>query len=505
MNPSPYRKGYVNKKRNLSFFSILAAGILAVALSYIIPDIKVPGPQKKTQNKTAPNKATPQTHPTPPATSKTPAPPPIPGDPKAAQTPEKEDKSYREDISQFLDGINKDAARRRGQAEPQEGAAQAHNQKETNKESKDNQSPDPAAPKGVAPAPPQYKPQIDRRRYFIHVLHDHYSLPDIIVYDSVTSEVRLLENRVVEGSLTPFDSPALSPHLNPDLRYVVTPFYKDSRIDCIVFDTYTGETRYIKGLKDNQPVTVFSRHPKAHPLRFSSRIVIDAGNIMFFVTDTFTGNVRSICREEPQAAFNLFSTPQKVYRPSRFYSIARYIGPALFLWCVDSHTGIVKNQKDINCGDNWQLFPHPTPGSHLMRYDVYPLCIGETISVFVQDAFTGEVRLYSAVNIDEPVDLFKGVDSPGYLRYQTWYSQGTLDITVYSMDMYTGEVRVSLQPRGDRFNLYKGAPVKAGQMRYDAATVFQVEGGVDIYIMDTFTSQIRLATHVKSPDSVKLF
>jgi hypothetical protein len=79
-------------------------------------------------------------------------------------------------------------------------------------------------------------------------------------------------------------------------------------------------------------------------------------------------------------------------------------------------------------------------------------------------------------------------------------------MNVIVIDHFTSEVKIKIggfSSEDQSIRLFS-LPEKEGVQRYYARFLWQLTGGFDVYVIDSFTGEVRIKTHVVGP-SLKLF
>lgn len=350
---------------------------------------------------------------------------------------------------------------------------------------------------------------IDKRRYYLTALYDMAGGADIAVTDAYTSEIRLLENVTGKTKIVLFkeqDTPAGS------LRYASLIYHNSGKIEGAVLDEYTGELKKITGLSNNNPVKTFKENEGSDYLRYSVSKEFILGDIVLYFTDTYTSEVRSTAVKSLPDSINIFKR-NRGQGSRRYFSWVDYIGTSTHNFCIDTYTSEIREKTDLKVGEPVTFFTNGQDQGDL-RYEGWTNWPEDgTIKIYALDTYTSEIRVLSTPSMEETVTLFENHSNNGenkgpYRRYTggVGYITGR-GIISFVMDTFTGEMRIKTgNPENyEKPIQYFKDTLKPGVCRYLPNIFYQLAGGVDVYVIDTFTGEIRVKTHVVGEQSLNLF
>jgi hypothetical protein len=130
------------------------------------------------------------------------------------------------------------------------------------------------------------------------------------------------------------------------------------------------------------------------------------------------------------------------------------------------------------------------------------------IEFWAVDGFTGELKLINGV---ENLKQFKAFDNPldekDWSRFDLMTHWDDRIWWLYTFDSVTGEF-IS-DTRESILKAYRYFPNVKYQIpqsrRYNFRLILQMTGGVDLYILDTYTSEIRVARSINARKNLSLF
>jgi hypothetical protein len=346
----------------------------------------------------------------------------------------------------------------------------------------------------------------DQRRYYFNVIRDGTNGADIIAIDGFSGEVRVLSNVKGKRSCRPFNAENRQAAY---YRYYVQAFHKDGAVSGIVMDMYTGEVKSFENIREGFPIRLFGSNTQPGSLRFTAQGRFNSPDIDNYITDTITGEVRWVSRPMLPKSLKLFKKPVGSKGIRRYFSWVYYFHGQKYLHCLDSFTGAVdrmissENEGQHRFYDSDSLYGD-------MRYSSLVLYRYVDVQIISMDQFTSDCRFMLSQAPDWPVNLFdtEAQAHPfGFRRYTVRFGTLRQGLKALAFDCFTSRFNITFFPydhltRSHRF--FHDVQQK-GVDRYQAWAFFNDDDTVDIFTIDTYTSQIHIRWGVSGETTGNVF
>ncbi len=375
--------------------------------------------------------------------------------------------------------------------------------------------PEPAAPSATVAQSenqPDFQPVpkkvAERRRYYFNVLQDGTNEADIVVIDGYSGEVRVLNNVKTQQTLRPFTSDN-----NQALyyRYYVQSFHRDGAVAGIVMDMYTSEIKPFENIVQGVPVTLFDANRTTGTLRYTARCRFNSSEIDIYTTDTITGEVRWVSRPALPGSLQLFDEGTKGTGVRRYFTWVTYYYGRKYLHCLDSFTGAV-NRFATGEREGTHRFGDSSSMVGDMRFDGLVLYRYKDVQVVSMDQFTGEVRFNVTrspqwpVTAGQPVSRAKGHPF-GFRRYTLQTSVRRQGLKAVAFDTFTGKFHIAFFSYDQPVQSYRffSQSQEKGVDRYQMWVLFNDDDTLDLFAIDTYTSQIKILRSIPGDTQGAIF
>jgi hypothetical protein len=342
-------------------------------------------------------------------------------------------------------------------------------------------------------------------RYSFSIQYQKQGGVDLFVIDTYTGKMRVKTNCIENDPVRLFP-----PEQTDGQRrfFQVHTAYQLNGADVYVIDSFTSEIATALAGSGTQALEFFASPKKERSSHYSAQINYNSGKIDYFVFDDCSSETRILRgQDKPQSVF-LFSEPdkKKKSRP-HFFSWFETNSGHLDLYAMDMVNGEVRIQAKM--GEEEQAVPFAGAASdHPPRYHGWVGYVSGRIEFWAVDGFTGELRFFSNV---ENFSRLQPFDNPHYKSAWSRFDVRSLWDNqlcwLYTFDSVTGEfVSDTRESAATPYRHFPNVPYRPPQSRrYDWRLVLQIAGGVDLYVLDTYTSEVRVARSIKEKKSVSLF
>ncbi|MCP4150152.1 MAG: hypothetical protein GY757_20565 [bacterium] len=472
MTRGPYRQDYVKNHDRKKLVMILSVLILAVLLPFLMSHLV--GRQESEEPKT-----------TPPRLSKELSNPPAPPAAKSQNTGETT--------------VRKKAAGKTGAP-----AAQIPPPVQDTSLSRKDAPKSPSTPlpganaAGVAPAPsvPAYK---DLRRYYFNVIKDAENGADIVVIDGFSGEVRLVANVKGKSSCRPFIGDS-----NESLyyRYYIQAFHQDGEVAGLVMDMVSGVVKSFNSIYEGEPVELFGPNRTLGSLRYMARCCFNSSALDIYITDMIRGEVRWVSHPALPESLQLFDEQEENKGMRRYFSWVYYVQGQKNIHCLDRFTGHI--HRLTSSADEGSLRFYETNRLYGdLRYSSQVLYRFSDVQLITTDRFTGECRFMTSPVPDWPMgfsDITARANPFGFRRYSMQFGSMLKGLKVLAFDCFTNRFTITFFPYGKIPESHRFFDDKQhkGVDRYQVYAFFNDDDSVDVFTIDSYTSQIKIHWGIKN-------
>jgi hypothetical protein len=295
-----------------------------------------------------------------------------------------------------------------------------------------------------------------RRRFEELVAHQSLGGVDVYVLDTFSGDIQIKSRVTQEKSIHFFENAAAAGYR----RYSCTIFYNSGKLDFYVTDLVSGETRIQRGVLSAETISLFSaadRKVKGCP-RFACWIEVNSGHVDFYLLDMVSGELRRRERIEDESQLPVFGRASDLGY-NRFDAWVEY-----------------------NAGD---------------------------IDLYAQDGYSGELKYFPAIQGKKEMELFNlPADERAWQRFHSWILFNPGQVEIYTFDRSAGAMKVDKVPalQGSFRPVAEAAVRPAASSRYDAARILRLQNsGIELYVIDTYTSEVRVAKDVSEARTYSLF
>jgi len=179
----------------------------------------------------------------------------------------------------------------------------------------------------------------------------------------------------------------------------------------------------------------------------------------------------------------------------------------LDLYTMDMVNGEIRIHAKI--GDEKQIKPFEEAGpDHPPRYYGWVDYVSARIQFWAVDGFSGELKLFNGVENLKQLETFAiPLDKMAWSRFDVLAHWDDHLWWLYTFDSISGEfISDSRESFIAAYRYFSNVPYQVPQnRRYDFRLILQRTGGVDLYVLDTYTSEIRVARSINEKKSMSLF
>jgi len=359
--------------------------------------------------------------------------------------------------------------------------------------------------RGNGDAGPIYIDLFNDCRYSFSVKYQLQGGVDLYVLDSYTGEMRIKTNFTQEKPLALFD-----PDDKPGKRRFVESVAHQLKggADVFVFDAFTGEVRFRSGVTDRSSLRLFEGSAGEGYFRYSAQVVQNSGKFDFFVTDLSGGEARIRRGLEGGESLSLFAENDRKDRGKpRYVAWVELNSGSIDFYILDTVSGKLRIRENVGNEKSLSLF-EGVDSQGPERFAAWVNYNAGAREIFAQDRFTGELKLFPDVQGKRELRLFDlPVVDLAWTRYQSWPDYVLDRYWIYTFDSATSELTSDSH---DSFKKPYAFPASLKYVppmgrRYDGQLIRQIGGGVILYVIDTYTSEVRVAKGIAGKGKVSLF
>jgi hypothetical protein len=338
------------------------------------------------------------------------------------------------------------------------------------------------------------------------VKHQSLGGVDIYVLDTYTGEMRVQPNTIASTPVTLFKPDRLEGQRRFE-ELVAKLFW--GGVDIYVLDTFTGEIRIRRRAEAEKSMRFFDRAEAGEYRRYSCCVYYNTGKLDFFVTDMVTGETRTELGVLSSDKVSLFSpADRRVKGCPRFLCWIEENSGHVDFYSLDMVSGSLRRHA-LTGGES--LIPEIGRASNLgcNRFNGWVEYNAGNIDFYAQDGFSSEIRVFPAMQDKKELQLFDlPVDERSWQRFHSWILFNPGQAEIYTFDASAGAMKVDKLPAiGTSFRpVPEPSPQPAASARYQAERVLRRQNpGIELYVIDTYTSEIRIAKDVFEAKTYSLF
>ena len=355
-------------------------------------------------------------------------------------------------------------------------------------------------------AGPDYIDLFNDCRYSFSVKYQLLGGVDLYVLDSYTGEMRIKTNFTQDEPLALFD-----PDDKPGKRRFVESVAHQLKggADVFVFDSFTGEVRIRSGVTDRSVLRLFESSEGEGYFRYSAQVVQNSGKFDFFVTDLSGGETRIRRGLEGADSLSLFDEKERKDRGKpRYVAWIELNSGNIDFYILDTASGELRIRENVGNEKSLSLF-EGVDSQGPVRFAAWVNYNAGAREIFAQDRFTGELKMFTGVQGKKALRLFDlPVDDLAWSRYQSWPDYVLDRYWIYTFDSATSELTSDSHPSFKKPYVFPASRKYVPPMgrRYDGQLIRQLDGGgVILYVIDTYTSEVRVAKGIAGKGKVSLF
>jgi hypothetical protein len=342
-------------------------------------------------------------------------------------------------------------------------------------------------------------------RYSFAIHYQQQGGVDIFVIDTYTGKMQIKTNYIENGPLTLFSADNQS----GERRFFhMRTAYQTTGTDVYVLDNFSSEIETAVVDSGAHAIQFFKAPKKERTSYYSAQVIYNSGKIDYFVFDDCSSEMRMLRGLDKPEAACLFNDPQKKMKSRpHFFSMVEMNSGYLDFYTMDMVNGEVRTCEKIGDKKQLMLFAEVSLDDP-PRYGGWVDYTSGMIEFWAVDGFNGELRLIKGV---ENLKNFKAFDNPldktAWFRFDVLAHWDDRIWWLYTFDSATGEFisdsRESLQKA---YRYFPGVQYQIPQnRRYNFSLILRIGGGVDLYVLDTYTSEIRVARSISEKKSLSLF
>lgn len=346
----------------------------------------------------------------------------------------------------------------------------------------------------------------NHRRFNLSVRWQMRGGVDIFVTDSYTGEMRIRHNYIDDKPLVLFHPEPLE----GERRFFgLIERLREGGSSIFMIDSFTSEIRGRANVIQDQSISFFPKPAEGKLTRYSAQIIYNSGKIDVFVQDDCTSETRFVRGLDRIDSLALFSESDRQAIPGlpHFSAWTELEYGGFHHFALDDVSGDLRIKRGIDNLQEVALFS-PRKPDFPCRYSGWLEMLDNRIVFYGIDMYTGQLKLFSDLEGKTEIKLFDWpLDDKSWPRYSMWVSYLYGKFLVYTFDSVTAKVTVDTVDSLSK--PYRGVPVEIGpgpdQSRYQVQPQILMKGGVDVYVIDTFTGEVRIARSILGKKTVSTF
>ena len=276
-----------------------------------------------------------------------------------------------------------------------------------------------------------------------------------------------------------------------------------------MLDLFTGEIQIRYGVTDKKSLRFFEGIGDGEYLRYSAQVIYNSGKLDFFVTDMSGGETRMRRGLDSGDSLSLFDETEKMDRGKpRYTAWIELNSGAVNYYILDTVSGELRIREKIGNEKNLSLF-EGVDSKGPVRFRGWVKYNAGALEIFALDRFTGEVKMFTGVQGKTALRLFDlPVDDRAWPRYQCLPDYVLDRYWIYTFDSATSELTSDSHLSFKTPYAFPASRnyVPPSGYRYDCKMIRDIGGaGVITYVIDTYTSEVRVAKGIAGKGKVLLF
>ena len=342
-------------------------------------------------------------------------------------------------------------------------------------------------------------------RYSFAIRYQQQGGVDIFVIDTYTGKMQIKTNFVENRPLTLF----AADNLNAERRFFhVRSAYQKAGADIYVLDNFSSEIETAVVGSGTQTIQFFKAPKKERTSYYSAQVIYNSGNIDYFVFDDCSSEVRMLRGNAKPESIRLFDEPgKKMKSRPHYFSMVEMNSGYLDLYTMDMVNGEVRIRQKLEDAKQIMLFEE-SGIDHPPRYGGWVDYQSGKIEFWAVDDFSGELKIFKGVESLKQFNTFDNpLDKAAWSRFDVLSHWDNHLWWLYTFDSLSGEfISDTRESLLKAYRYFSSVPYQAPQnRRYDFRLILQIMGGVDLYILDTYTSELRVARSINEKKSLSLF
>jgi hypothetical protein len=342
-------------------------------------------------------------------------------------------------------------------------------------------------------------------RYGFSIRYKQQGGVDIFVIDTYTGKMQIKTNHIENGPLTLF----AADNIKGERRFfLVDTAYQIALTDVFVLDNFTSAIETATVSSGVQNVQFFEAPKNERSSSYSAQIEYNSGKIDYFVFDDCSSETRLLRGAAKPEAICLFNEPKKRMKSRpHFISRVEMNSGYLDLYTMDMVNGEVRIRQKIDDAKQIMLFEE-SGIDHPPRYEGWVDYASGEIEFWAVDGFSGELKLFKGVENQKQFMAFANpLDKTAWSRFDVLSHWDNHLWWLYTFDSVTGEfISDTRESFATAYRYFSSVPYEVPQnRRYNFRLILQMTGGVDLYILDTYTSEIRVARSINEKKNLSLF
>jgi hypothetical protein len=355
------------------------------------------------------------------------------------------------------------------------------------------------------PVPVEWIDLFNKCRYSFSIRYQVQGGVDVFVIDTYTGKMQIQTNYIDNRPLTLF----AADNINAERRFFhVRSAYQKAGADIYALDSFSSEIETAVVGSGTQTIQFFREPKKEKTSYYSAQVTYNSGKIDYFIFDDCSSEVRMLRGVAKPETICLFNEPEKkLKKRPHYFSLVEMNSGYLDLYTMDMVNGEVRVRQKISDAKQFMLFEEVGLDDP-PRYEGWVDYESGKIGIWTVDGFTGELKLINGV---ENLKQFKTFDNPldktAWSRFDVLSNRDNNFWWLYTFDSVTGEF--VCDTRESLLKAYRYFPIVKYQIpqsrRYNFRLILLITGGVDLYVLDTYTSEIRVARSINARKNLSLF
>ena len=343
-------------------------------------------------------------------------------------------------------------------------------------------------------------------RYSMTVKYQLQGGVDIYVLDTYSGEIRIRTNYIESAPLSLF----VPDQLNGQRRFEeLVANQSQGGADIYILDTFSGEIQIKSRVMGKKSMRFFAEVAAGGYRRYSCCIFYNSGKLDFYVTDMITGETRIRRGVVSAETISLFSAADRKANGCPHFSCWIELNSGhIDFYSLDGVSGELRKLDRIDEESQLPILGQPSDRGY-NRFNGWVNYSAGNIDFYAQDGFSSEIKLFPAIQGKKQLDLFDlPADERAWQRFHSWILFNPGQVEIYTFDRAKGVIKVDKMPSfsGSYRPIAEPDFQPAAQNRYEAAKIpRQQNPGIELYVIDTITSEIRIAKDVSETRTYSMF